>query len=76
MTKKAAALRQWEVESVLDLLTTYPRRYIDRSRQADLADLALGDQAVVLAEVRRSQVRRARRGGPGSSCRSTTARPG
>ena len=62
--KKAAALAEWGVETVLDLLTTYPRRYIDRSRQADLADLAVGDQAVVLAEVRRSDVRRARRGRP------------
>ncbi len=50
--KKAAALREWGVSSVLDLLTTYPRRYIDRTRAVDVADLALGDEAVVFAEVK------------------------
>ena len=25
-------LAEWEIESVLDLLTTYPRRYIDRTK--------------------------------------------
>ncbi len=60
--KKAAALAKWGVTSVFDLLTTYPHRYIDRSRQADVADLALGDEAVVLATVRRSGARRTRQG--------------
>ncbi|HEX3947354.1 MAG TPA: OB-fold nucleic acid binding domain-containing protein, partial [Acidimicrobiales bacterium] len=58
--KKAAALAEWGVESVFDLLTTYPHRYIDRSRQADLADLAVGEEAVVLATVARSSARRTR----------------
>jgi len=62
--RRAEALAEWGVETVLDLLTTYPRRYIDRSRQADLASLALGEEAVVLAEVRRAHVRRARNGRP------------
>jgi ATP-dependent DNA helicase RecG len=61
--KKAAALATIGVESVLDLLTTYPRRHLDRTRRADLADLAAGDEAVVLAEVRRVSTRPARRGG-------------
>jgi ATP-dependent DNA helicase RecG len=60
--KKAAALHEWGVDTVFDLLTTYPHRYIDRSRQADLADLAVGDEAVVLATVGRVSVRRARTG--------------
>ena len=60
--KRATALADWGVETVLDLLTTYPRRYIDRSRQADLADLAVGEEAVVLAEVRRVSARRTRNG--------------
>ena len=63
--KKAAALAEWGVDTVLDLLTTYPRRYIDRTRQADLADLAVGDEAVVLAEVERG----AGRGGPAAAAR-------
>ncbi len=60
--KRGTALVDWGVESVLDLLTTYPRRYIDRSRQVDLADLALGEEAVVLAEVRQVRARRTRNG--------------
>jgi ATP-dependent DNA helicase RecG len=49
--KKRTALASWGVETVLDLLWRYPRRYIDRTRQADLKDLAVGDEAVVLATV-------------------------
>jgi ATP-dependent DNA helicase RecG len=60
--RRAVALAEWGVESVLDLITTYPRRYIDRSRQADLADLAVGEEAVVLAEVRQVRARRTRNG--------------
>jgi ATP-dependent DNA helicase RecG len=60
--RRAASLTDWGVDSVLDLLTTYPRRYIDRSRQSDLADLAVGEEAVVLAEVRQVRSRRTRNG--------------
>ena len=35
--RKAARLAELGVESVLDLVTTYPRRYIDRTRQADVS---------------------------------------
>ena len=59
---KAAALAGWGVATVFDLLTTYPHRYIDRSRRADLADLAGGDEAVVLAAIRRVSARRTRHG--------------
>ncbi len=51
--KRAKALADFGVHSILDLLTTYPRRYIDRTRAADVADLAVGDEAVVFAEVKR-----------------------
>ncbi len=60
--KKAAALHEWGIDTVFDLLTTYPHRYIDRSRQVDLADLAVGDEAVVLATVGRVSGRRTRHG--------------
>jgi ATP-dependent DNA helicase RecG len=60
--KKAAALHEWGVDTIFDLLTTYPHRYIDRSRRADVADLAVGEEAVVLAEVRRVSGRRTRNG--------------
>ncbi len=51
--KKAAALHSWGVDSVLDLVTTFPRRHLDRTRQMDVGDLAVGDEAVVMAEVGR-----------------------
>ena len=71
--RKAQALADWGVTSVLDLLTTYPRRYIDRTRAADVADLAVGDEAVVFAEVKRVRGRSATPGaGPGSRCSSPT----
>jgi ATP-dependent DNA helicase RecG len=58
--RKAAALREWGIETVLDLVTTFPRKHLDRTRQMDVADLAVGEEAVVLAEVRSVQVPPAR----------------
>jgi len=60
--RKAKALAELGIGSVFDLLTTYPFRYIDRSHRADLADLAVGDEAVVLATVRDVRSRRTRNG--------------
>ncbi|MFP4513550.1 MAG: ATP-dependent DNA helicase RecG [Acidimicrobiales bacterium] len=57
---KAAALAELDVHTVLDLLTTYPRRYIDRSRQARIADLGEGDEAMILVTVRSVSTRRTR----------------
>jgi ATP-dependent DNA helicase RecG len=58
--RKAAQLEQWGVESVLDLLTTFPRRYIDRTKKADVSGLEVGSEAAVLAEVQRVRTRPAR----------------
>jgi ATP-dependent DNA helicase RecG len=58
------ALSALEVETVLDLLTLYPRRYIDRTKQATVASFAPGTQATLLVTVRRSIARRARSGRP------------
>ncbi len=60
--RKAARLADFGVESVLDLLTTYPRRYIDRTRRADVSGLVVGDEAAVLASVQSVRSRRARNG--------------
>jgi ATP-dependent DNA helicase RecG len=60
--KRAEALGALGIRTVLDLLFTFPRRYLDRSRQADLSDLAVGDEAVVLAEVLAVRSRRTRQG--------------
>jgi ATP-dependent DNA helicase RecG len=49
--KRAGALAELGITSVFDLLTTYPRRYIDRTRRAELADLRVGDEVAVFGEV-------------------------
>jgi ATP-dependent DNA helicase RecG len=56
------ALHAIGVDSVLDLITYYPRRYLDRTNQADIADLVEGQEAMVLGTVRRSSGRRTRQG--------------
>ena len=48
------ALHAIGIDSVLDLITHYPRRYVDRTNQADIADLVDGQEAMVLGTVRRS----------------------
>jgi ATP-dependent DNA helicase RecG len=58
--KKAEALALMEIETVLDLLTHYPRRYLDRTQQATIRELKVGDEAMVLATVKRVQSRRTR----------------
>ncbi len=60
--KKAEGLAAMGIETVLDLLTHYPRRYVDRSRQVAVRDLKVGDEALVLAAVKRVQTRRTRQG--------------
>ncbi|HEX9530970.1 MAG TPA: ATP-dependent DNA helicase RecG [Acidimicrobiales bacterium] len=60
--KKAAALEELGITSVLALVTHYPRRYIDRTQQAEIRDLEVGEEAMVLARVKRSSSRRTRQG--------------
>ena len=60
--KKAEALEAMEIRTVLDLVTHYPRRYIDRTRQASIRELKVGEEAQVLATVKRVQQRRTRQG--------------
>ncbi|HYX44873.1 MAG TPA: DNA helicase RecG, partial [Acidimicrobiales bacterium] len=60
--KKGEALESMDIRTVLDLLTHYPRRYIDRTRQASIRDLKVGEEAQVLATVKRVQSRRTRQG--------------
>ena len=50
--RKQAALAEVGVTSVLDLLTTYPRRWVDRSNEARVRDLVPGQEAMVLVTVR------------------------
>jgi ATP-dependent DNA helicase RecG len=60
--KNEAKLAILGISTVLDLLTHYPRRYIDRSRQASIAELGEGEEATIVATVRRVQTRRTRNG--------------
>jgi len=50
---RADALRSVGIETVFDLLTHYPRRYIDRTKEARIADLHVGEVASVIARVDR-----------------------
>ncbi len=58
--KRASALAALDIDSVLDLLQHYPRRYIDRTRQARIAELVEGEDAFVEGSVQRSSSRRIR----------------
>ena len=61
MTPKLAdRLELMGVETTLDVLQHYPRRYVDRTAQADIAELRIGEEATVFAEVRRISSRRSR----------------
>jgi ATP-dependent DNA helicase RecG len=55
--RKAAQLEGWGVETVLDLLMTFPRRgrYIDRTNQSSVSGLDIGEAAAVLATVVRTR---------------------
>jgi ATP-dependent DNA helicase RecG len=50
--RKQAALAELGVTSVLDLLTYYPRRWVDRTHEAKVSDLVPGEDAMVLVTVR------------------------
>ncbi len=52
------------IETVLDLLQHYPRRYLDRTKRAEIAELAPGEEATVFAEVQRISSRRTRQRRP------------
>ncbi len=60
--KKADALGRFGIRSVFDLVTHYPRRYIDRTREARIRDLVIGETAAVLATVREVSSRRVKGG--------------
>ncbi|MEI7592046.1 MAG: ATP-dependent DNA helicase RecG [Actinomycetes bacterium] len=56
--KRASSLAKLDVETVLDLLTYYPRRYLDRTNERRIDDLAPGEEAMVLATVKAVTSRR------------------
>ena len=60
--KAAADLAAKEIHTVLDLLMHYPRRWVDRTNEARIADLLPDDTGLVLATVQRVNARRAKNG--------------
>ena len=50
--RKLEALREFGISSVYDLLSFYPRRWVDRSNEARVSDLVTGVEALVLVTVR------------------------
>jgi ATP-dependent DNA helicase RecG len=64
-TTAAKELGALGIETVLDLVCDYPRRYIDGTRLASIAELREGDRASVLAEVARVSQPPVRRQGRG-----------
>src|SRR6478609_647870 len=63
--KKVDALAKVGVEDILDLVTYYPRRHVDRSRQVDIRDLRPGEEAMVVGTVRNHKAHRPPRRGRG-----------
>ncbi len=60
--KRADALGALDITTVFDLITHYPRRYVDRTRQAEVATMEVGEESVVLATVTKVRSRRTRQG--------------
>jgi ATP-dependent DNA helicase RecG len=55
-------LADMDLHNVLDLLQHYPRRWVDRTKKADIAELRPGEEATIFAEVRSVRGRRTRQG--------------
>jgi ATP-dependent DNA helicase RecG len=58
--RKLDGLATLGVENLLDLLTYYPRRYVDRTHEARIRDLVVGEEAMVIVTVQRASSRRTR----------------
>ncbi len=59
---KARALATMGIETVLDLLCHYPRRYQDRSHPVPIGTAEEGEEALVIGQVEASDLRRISRG--------------
>jgi ATP-dependent DNA helicase RecG len=60
--KRVAGLAEMGIESVLDLITHYPRRYLDRTAQQPIRQLTPGEEALVLGAIKRVESRKSRQG--------------
>ena len=50
--KREAGFAALDVHTLYDVLTTYPRRYIDRTNSATIAELMPDDQGMVMSRLR------------------------
>lgn len=60
--KKAKGLAKSEVHSLFDLLTFYPRRYLDRTKELRIDEMSEDEEASVLVKVTQAQSRRVKGG--------------
>jgi len=58
--RKREALGEFGISNVLDLVTLYPRRWVDRTNEARVQDLQPGAEALVLVTVRSVEKRTTR----------------
>ncbi len=61
-SQRRKALRDVGVETVFDLLTYYPRRYVDRTAQLPISEAEVGSEITVVADVLSVSARRLRGG--------------
>jgi len=60
--KKGASFAKLGIHTVLDMLTHYPRRYLDRTKEAKIADLEIGEEATIFVKVKRTTSRKTKTG--------------
>ena len=49
--KKENSLNSLDIFSVLDILSYFPRRYIDRTNEAKVSSLQVGEEGMILVEI-------------------------
>jgi ATP-dependent DNA helicase RecG len=49
---RASALKELGIENALDLLTFYPRRYLDRRLEKSIANVAIGEDVTITGTIR------------------------
>jgi ATP-dependent DNA helicase RecG len=60
--KLSDRLAQMELFTTLDVLQHYPRRWIDRTRHAEISELTVGEEATIFAEITKIRGYRSRQG--------------
>jgi len=58
--RRLKGLEEMGITTILDLISHYPRRYVDRSNQVPIRELEIGAEALVIAKVRRVESRQTR----------------